>query len=285
MTSPSRSKWLLSGVFLVLVSGAWHVQASEFGRINGRIVSCDEAAKYRDTTLLVEYDLVNAMYEDGTEFRKKLVVAELERYLADLESNWATLNSVGKKKIATNAVALMLAAIGNATAKWAELRPDLSEVQKQAIYILSDRSATLTSSILRAGLTNEVSLRDIALLPVSTVAAACYPPADAVLFAIGAGIGLIELGSSVGDWYLANQDYQKEAKTLRETIKKLSEKTVEQQLKRIEEAKNEIDKACNSPNNVAPQPLQHVLPSSSCPPSSDPRISLSPPTNVRVIGQ
>jgi hypothetical protein len=223
--------------------GCLSVHAKDFGKLpTGRIISCAEAAAYRDNILLKEYDALSARYADGTADRQKLVMDKLNRQLQQLDEKWAKTAPELKKRVAAQWVALTLSVVGTATGEWAAAR--VTADNRVAVKILADRAAFASSSINSAVMTGKIGVSDVALLPISAIVSVTFPPASLSITVLSLGLGAIDQYENLADLDLERSEYSASAEILKTALRNLAAKSVASQLQKVNQVKNEIDRAC-----------------------------------------
>jgi hypothetical protein len=229
---------------MVLCSlGATGAPAKDVGKLQfGRTVSCAEAVKYRDAVLIREYDAIVARYADGTADRQQRVRDMLDIELARLDIRWAETNHIVRKKIAAQGVGLALALAGVATGKWAASR--VAPGDQAAVQLLTDRATTALSAVTSQSWTGQVSVSDIALLPVSSIVTVALPSASVHLAILSIGLGVVDGIENLVDLTLEKAAYEGSADVLKAALRNLAKKSVTGQLERLNSVKNEIDRVC-----------------------------------------
>ena len=219
---------------------------SNFAVIPGvGVITCQQAAEFRDTRLLMEYDAAIREYDAGRERRIQLTQENFNTHIVTIKQEWNRANAANKRKIAANGVGLALSIGGVAAGSWMNARAGLTAVEKQSADILLNRGATFIETAVSGGLTGDINTASILLLPVLTVAAVVSSPVVSVAAAAaGIGIGLIGLGESLADYFLDESDYQNNMDIFVSALKNLSERSVSSDIAKIMQIKNEIDVAC-----------------------------------------
>jgi hypothetical protein len=233
-------------VILAIIFGAltpWAAQAKDFGKaLNGRTISCDEAAQYRDKILIREYDAIAARYDDGTADRQKRVLDKLNAELKQLDDKWAKAAPELKRKVAAQWAVLTLSLVGVATGEWAAVRTSVSD--KVAVKLPTDRATNASTTMTTAVVAGKVNLVDVALLPVSAIVMVAFPPAALGVTALSIGLAAIDQYENLADLSLEKSAYAGTAEVLKNALRQLAAKSVANQLQRLNQVKNEIDKAC-----------------------------------------
>jgi hypothetical protein len=89
---------MIALIVVLCCLGATATTAKDLGRaLNGHIITCAEAARYRDNVLIKEYDAISARYADGTAERQKLVLQKLNAQLKQLDDKWAKTAPAGER--------------------------------------------------------------------------------------------------------------------------------------------------------------------------------------------
>jgi hypothetical protein len=221
----------------------WTTEAKDFGKAsNGRTITCDEAAQYRDKVLIREYDAIAARYDDGTADRQKRVLDKLNLELRQLDEKWSKVAPELKKQVAAEWVVLTLSLVGVATGEWAAARAGTTD--KLAVKLLTDRATAASTAMTSAAMAGKVSPADIALLPVSAVVMIAFPPAAIGVTVLSIGLAAIDQYENLADLSLEKSAYTGTAEVLKNALRQLAAKSVVNQLQRLNQVKNEIDKAC-----------------------------------------
>jgi hypothetical protein len=227
----------------LLLLAASPVLAANLGSLpGGKVISCAEAVKYRDQELIKEYDAIAARYADGTADRQKLLDEKLNSELAKLDAEWAKTQPALRKRVAASWVALTLSVVGAATGSWAARRAD--PANKEAVKILVDRATVSSSAISSAVIGGNVSVADVALLPVSAIAEVAFPPAALGLTVLSIGLGVIDQIDSLAEMELEKSAYEGSAEVLKTALRSLAKKSVTNQLVQLNKVKDDIVKVC-----------------------------------------
>jgi hypothetical protein len=226
----------------LLITGSISYAANLGALPGGKAISCEAAVKYRDQELIKEYDAIVARYADGTAERQRLLDQKLNTELAKLDAVWAKTQPALKKKVAAQWVALTLSVVGVATSQWAATR--VTPENKEAVNILIERSNHAASSISSAVIAGEVSVKDAALLPVSTLVGVLVPEAAIGLAVLSIGMGVIDQIDNLAELELEKSAYQGSAEVLKAALRNLAKKSVSNQLVQLNKVKDEIVKAC-----------------------------------------
>lgn len=229
--------------FAVLLIAGSTGNAADLGALRGaKPISCDAAIRYRDQELIKEYDAIVARYADGTAERQRLLDQKLNTELAKLDAVWAKTQPALKKKVAAQWVALTLSVVGVATSQWAATR--VTPENKEAVNILIERSNHAASAISSAVIAGEVSVKDAAMLPVSTLVGVLVPEAAIGLAVLSIGMGVIDQIDNLAELELETSAYQGSADVLKTALRNLARKSVSNQLVQLNKVKDEIVKAC-----------------------------------------
>jgi hypothetical protein len=209
------------------------------------VITCQQAAKYRDTRLLMEYDAAIREYDAGRERRIQLAKEKFNTHIATIKREWNKANAANRRKLAANSVGLVLSVGGVAASAWMKSRTGLTEVEKQGADILINRGTTFIETAISRGLTGDINTASILLLPVLTVAAVVSSPVVGFsAAAVGIGIGAIGFGDSLANYFLDESHYQNNVDVFVSALESLSVRSVSSDIAKIMQIKNEIDGLC-----------------------------------------
>jgi len=215
---------------------------------DGRVITCQQAVKYRDGRLFDELRVLDRDYANGKQQRIQHALNELNRHRGDLNNAWKRAETADKKKIAVNAIALVLSLAANATGRWASTKiPGGSgyDLDRRVVEHMIDRGGTLTGNVISGYFAKNVDMISIGLLPVCAIATAVESPVISIaVTAVGLAEGLLGIRYSIADLYLDERDYTSQMAIFDQAIERLLEKSLDNQVQRINEIKNEIDAQC-----------------------------------------
>lgn len=210
-------------------------------------ITCRQAAEYRDGKLFKEYESAMRQYDEGKEERIRLVRQKFEVQKGRLLQAWSAADSTNKRKVAANAVGVVLSIGGLAAGKAMGTRSALSEIERKGADILITRGTTFVDTAFSGGLTGEIRVSDIALLPALTlVTVIATPVISTAVTAVGIGVGVIGLGDSLWQYFIDEQDYSQGADRFSDALQQLAEKSVSTSISQIMALKNEIDLKCGN---------------------------------------
>lgn len=242
MSLAIRKRYFVS-VFLLSLCNLNDASAKDFGKLPaGKMISCLEAVHYRDNILIKEYDAIVVRYADGTVDRQKLLQEKLEVELKKLDAQWSRTSDQLKKRVAGQWVAITLSVVGSATASWAKAK--VTAQDKEAVGLLVERATNSSAIVANGTIGKQVSVSDVALLPVSAVVAVAFPPASLGITVLSIGLGVIDQIENLADLNLEEAAYRTSADVLKTALRNLALKSVTNQLRRLSDVKNEIDRAC-----------------------------------------
>jgi hypothetical protein len=220
--------------------------AKNFGVVNGRVISCAEAAQYRDTVLIRQYDAMIRDYDAGKEERIKKALAELSNHIASAEQAWKTAGATLRKRMYGQMAALAVAAGAKATAGWATSRQGLTALEKEVAGEMYERSTYFTEKISSAAYTApDIDPVDIAQMGASLIIAVVGTPVmSAALFGAGLAYGGIQGWGMYSDYVATQAEYEGDVATLRRSIETIAARSVDKQVTRLIGMANDIAGTC-----------------------------------------
>lgn len=220
--------------------------AKNFGVLNGRVVTCAEAAHYRDTVLVRQYDALIRNYDAGREDRRKRVQTELLQHIAGVEKVWQTAEPALRKRIFGQAAALAVAIGGKATAGWATSRQGLSGLEREVAKELYERSLYVTEKVSSAAYTSpDIDPADIAQMGASLIiTVAGTAVMSHALFFAGLSYGAVQTWGAYSEYVAAKAEYEGNVATMRRAIETIAAKSVDGQVARLIAMANEIAAKC-----------------------------------------
>jgi hypothetical protein len=232
-------------IFLIASTAGLFAQNKQFALINGKIISCDEALKFRDGRLAEEIAVFVAAYDGDKAGRQKAVRERFETHIKRLEEAWTKAAPAKRDAIYANGINLALSILGTVVGNKVSSMPQVSANDRAAAKILADRSAALTGMLSSAGLGVEVAPADVIGLPIAVVGALGTPVIGSAALAYGIGNGLIGVSFAGYDYYLDGKNYKVELAGFKDSLNRLIDKSIDLKLADFMRVKNEIDKKCN----------------------------------------
>lgn len=220
-----------------------------FGVVNGRVITCSEAAQFRDNVLIRQYDALMRDYDAGKEQRRQQVLTELTQHLDNAEGVWSGAEPILRKRIFGQLAAMAVAVGANKTAGWASARSGLSGTEAAVAGELYQRSAYVTEKISSAAYTApDISPVDIAQMSAGLfIAVAGTVVMSEALFFSGLAYGAIQTWGAVSDYIATKNEYEGDVATMRRAIEGIATKSVDGQIRRLLNMANDIAASCGGP--------------------------------------
>jgi hypothetical protein len=220
--------------------------AGNFGVLNGRVITCAEAATYRDTVLIRQYDALVRDYDAGREDRKKRVQAELASQIASAEKAWKTADAALRKRMFGQIAAMAASLGGKATSGWATSRQGLTALEKKVAEELYERSVYFTEKLSSAAYTSpDVDPVDIAQMGASLIISVVGTATmSAALFGAGLAYGGVQGWGLYTEYVAARAEYEGDVAAMRRAIEAIAARSVDGQLARLIGMANDIAAKC-----------------------------------------
>lgn len=217
-----------------------------FGVMNGHVISCAEAATYRDTMLIRQYDALLRGYDAGREERRKKAQTELASHIVKAEQAWKKADVALRKRTFGQIAAMAAAVGGKATAGWATSRQGLSALDREVAKELYEPSVYVTEKVSSAAYTSpEIDPVDIAQMGASLIiAVAGTATMSAALFAAGLAYGGVQGWGLYSEYVATRAEYEADVATTRRAIESIALKSVDGQIARLFGMANDIAAKC-----------------------------------------
>jgi len=221
-----------------------NAQSKQFAVLNGKIVTCAEAFKFRDGRLHEELLVLLKAYDKDKATRQKEIRAEFQKHIAQLEKDWADAKPEMQKTIIVNSISLIFSIGGDHLGKTMSKISGLTGLEKNAAEFVTSRSLETKGLIIKAGFKQDIPPSDLIGLPLGIVAALGTPIIGQAVLAYGIGTGVVSLGIAGYDYYLTEVQYDQDIDNLKKALDRLIDRSVDLQIGRINSLKNDIDARC-----------------------------------------
>ena len=207
----------------------------------GRIMSCKDAAVFRDGQLYAEFASAIDNFDATREARIKATIDQFKNDVNTLSLDIEKADAAKQKKIA---VAIAGIVLGSAADKLATVgvKQTLSAVEKQAMKAVANRGAEWTTVFLKYGTTGDVDVTGIVGMPLSLLLS--FSPFGVAEKAWSLGNSGIDIATAVAEAEIIKGEAKLTAANTRSRAEALGRKLQMPKIGEVLRVKNEIDKQC-----------------------------------------
>lgn len=237
MNCPPAMKAITCAIALFSANDAF---AKDFS-FGGRVVSCKQAAVYRDNELFIDFANAVDNFDATREQRINATLAALRLDVQTLTKDMDTADSLKRRRIA---VAVAGVVLGEAAGKISTVgvKAPLSQVEKKALGAVAGRGGEWTTIFLKYGTTGDVDVTGMAVMPMTLLLS--FSPYGVAERAWSLGNAAIDIASAVAEAEIIKGEAKLTATMTTQRAEALARKLQMPRIQEVNRLKNEIDKQC-----------------------------------------